>query len=475
MFVKRVVISLCSCILIVCFSSCSLRDLREAETVVAQADSLWLNGRQYTDSTSLAKAYNTLHHSPSYAHACYHYGRLLRDHDDPVSAMQVFINASHSRTHDYHILGRVYSNMGSICHLANEFPLSYDMYSRSADMFLRNGDSINYYYALNDMAFEAAENRDFEKALYLLDSIKNSCKYHSVLSKINETRIILFKHTHQYDSILYYFDSVPSYINNEPLVLISKAQAFCYLHQYDSATHYAELTLQVSDNLYNLNNAYYILIHCDSINNAQKVYTLSADRADVQKLLEIRRSKMSQAAQLLEQDLNKKPNFWWLYSIMATLIVVGISISIYVHRKRKKQELLSQQIDILRQAASILQENHDEIIEQRLQQIQHNCEWFAQSKDIRDLLHKGNYNQVEEMINRHFFMLADKLKAIGQLNEKDVCLCILVMIGSFTDKQIADMLYYSYNSIRSTKRHVARKLGTTSANFRSFLIEKAVE
>ena len=85
------------------------------------------------------------------------------------------------------------------------------------------------------------------------------------------------------------------------------------------------------------------------------------------------------------------------------------------------------------------------------------------------------YNQIEEMVNRHFFMLADKLKAMGQLNEKDVCLCILVMIGSYTDKQIADMLYYSYNSIRSTKRHVARKLGTTSANFRSFLIEKAVE
>ncbi|MBQ9603170.1 MAG: hypothetical protein IJR42_05115, partial [Paludibacteraceae bacterium] len=65
--------------------SCSPKALREAEEVVAQADSLRAAGQMYGidagDSATLAQAYETLgslslfnfHFSPSYAHACYHY------------------------------------------------------------------------------------------------------------------------------------------------------------------------------------------------------------------------------------------------------------------------------------------------------------------------------------------------------------------------------------------------------------------
>ena len=115
-------------LLLVCiFAACAPRSIREAQSVVAQADSLWHAGKQYGidegDSVTLAQAYETLgslslfnfHFSPSYAHACYHYGKLLRAKEHPVEAMQCFINATHTRTRDYHILGRVYSNMGSIC------------------------------------------------------------------------------------------------------------------------------------------------------------------------------------------------------------------------------------------------------------------------------------------------------------------------------------------------------------------------
>ncbi len=467
--------------------SCSPKALREAEEVVAQADSLRAAGQMYGidagDSATLAQAYETLgylslfnfHFSPSYAHACYHYGRLLREKDNPVEAVQCFIDASHTRTHDYHILGRVYSNMGSICHLAGEFPLSYDMYKKSADMFLHNGDSTAYFYALNDMAFELAENREFKLALCLLDSIKLNCTSSAVIAKTNETRIILFKHTHQYDSILYYFDSVPSYINNEPLVLISKAQAFCYLQQYDSATCYATRTLQASNDLYDRNNAFYILIHCDSIHNGNRVYSLNADRSDVQKLLEIRQGKLSQAVQLLEQDLHRKPNLGWLYAVCATLIVVGLVVFLYVYRKRRQRSLLSQQVEDLTIQNKEAEERQAKQYHERLRQIQENCEVLACSDNVMDSIQWKKYENFCEFINAHFFLLADKLKATGCLNEKEIRLCVLVLIGSLSDKQMANILYYSYKSIRSTKRTLAIKLGTTSANLRSFLMKKAAK
>ena len=151
-----------SLLLVLCNLAAYSSSLREAQETVRQADSLWHAGQMYDDSAALAQTYETLDawryfYADDYAHACYHYGKLLRAQDDPVSAMQAFIHATHSRTRDYHILGRIYNNMGDICHRAGEFPLSYEMFEKSGDMFLREQDTLSYYYCLNDMALELAE------------------------------------------------------------------------------------------------------------------------------------------------------------------------------------------------------------------------------------------------------------------------------------------------------------------------------
>ncbi len=150
------------CLATCCMMACTSPALREAQETVAQADSLWLAGKAYTDSAGLAQAYKTLKHgqyfhADEYAHACYHYGKLLRAKENPAAAMECFINATHARTSDYPILGRVYNNIGDICHIAGEYALSYEMFERSANMYLHNGDSLLYYYGLNEMAFELAE------------------------------------------------------------------------------------------------------------------------------------------------------------------------------------------------------------------------------------------------------------------------------------------------------------------------------
>ena len=127
----------------------------------------------------------------------------MREKENPVEAMQCFINATHSHTRDYHILGRVYSNMGDICHLANEFDLSYDMFKRSADCFLLNGDTLNYYYALNDMAFELAAQGKKEETLALLAQLEKKCCVEDILTKTLETKAVAF-FTYN-DMILLYF------------------------------------------------------------------------------------------------------------------------------------------------------------------------------------------------------------------------------------------------------------------------------
>ena len=271
-------------LLLVCiFAACAPRSIREAQEVVAQADSLWREGKMYGvdegDSATLAQAYETLkEHSAfsrqlsevcpfvpctsllrTYSHTCYHYGRLLRAKENPVEAMQVFIDATHSGTKDYHILGRVYSNMGSICHLAGEFQLSYDMYEKSADMFIRNCDSTAYFYAINDMAFELAEQGRKDSAFAVLEQIDRTKIDSYAIMKIFETKAEACLYAHMYDSAIYYTSPLLSYSYTEPEWLLIRAQAYSLNGENDSAVYYANRALSITNEIYHQNNALYIL------------------------------------------------------------------------------------------------------------------------------------------------------------------------------------------------------------------------
>ena len=339
--------------------SCSSRAIHEAEAVVAQADSLWQAGLMYGidagDSLTLAQAYKTLEAIPlpfrtllgvgssdSYAHACYHYGKLLRAKDHPAEAMQAFINATHSRTRDYHILGRVYSNMGSICHLAGDFPLSYDMYEKSAEMNLRNGDSLLYFYNLNNMAYELAEQGKKDSCFNIIVNIKNHASYDSVLLAycwITQAQACL--KCKQYDSLIFYAQQSKQIASTLPSSSLQLAQAYSYLGERDSATYYALFVLNYTNELFDVNNALYILTNDDISKDKDAIRETAAARSDTQKILEIRQGKMSQAVQLLEQDLERRPNLNWLYAIITTLLIVAIVLGVIINKRRKAQKLLS--------------------------------------------------------------------------------------------------------------------------------------
>ena len=147
----------------------------------------------------------------------------------------------------------------------------------------------------------------------------------------------VYLRTSQYDSTIYYARESQKYQPTLPASILQLAQAYSFLGFKDSAVHYAKYVLSLSNVLFNKNSAMYILTHNDDSKDREEVRKISADRSDVQKLIEIQQGKLSQAVQLLEQDWNSEPDFRWLISIVGTLIVVSCIICIYVYRKRKRR------------------------------------------------------------------------------------------------------------------------------------------
>ena len=430
-------------------SGCKSRAVEEAREVITVADSLRAVGQGYTDSVAIAEAYNTLEkwqylYPTDYARACYYYGRLLRNNDDPVAAMEVFINGTHSRTKDYHILGRIYSNMGSISHLAGEYQLAYDMYSRSADLFLKDGDTVSYYYLLNDMAVELAVQGKKEETLAILNQIESNNATPSVLLNVLETKAELYLQVQQYDSAIYYSKKLSQYQKDRSTNHLICAQAYSYIGQKDSAIFYAKKVVSQSNSIYTLGNAYYMLTNDNTISGIEEIKEVAADRADI--LLEVshQRSKLSQATQLLEQDLTRKPDMrGWM--IVFIILISCVVIFIIIRKQRLHRQSIQHKVDIME--------------DKQVDNITKTIERYIDTNNIEKSLRWKNYVNLKSDADLYMGGIVSTLETY-HLNETEIRYCVLFMLD-FTPRRIAVMLHYNYPSgIKTLKKRICDKIVT---------------
>ena len=462
--------------------------MREAQEVIAHADSLreahLYAQNEYDDSLSLAQAYETLKEIPlpfrgwlglnsSYAHACYHYGRLLRAKENYVEAMKVFIDATHSRTRDYRILGRIYNNMGDMAHLAGDYALSYDMFAISADCFLQNGDTINYYYGLNDMALELAEQGKKDSTLLLINKIENRCTDNYVLLKTLETKAIACKMVQQYDSTIYYTSQAFKHGYYTPTIILNRAQGYSLMGQKDSAVYYANILLKNNSDVYNQCNALYILTNDDDSQNTKEIRRIAAERADSQKIIEDRKGELANAVQLLEQDLvyRSKHKTRVIYTILILAVVLVALFVITQNIRKKRNRFIQEKKDSLYQ---LEQKNsmHSKRVQTMHAEIENRCNILLQSPDLKKELCWKEYKQMCRMVDQQFYLFASKLQK-EELKEREVRLCLLVFLN-LTHAQIAELMYVEENSVGKLKERAAKRLSTSRKNMRKKLLNMIV-
>ena len=479
-------------------AACSRHALHDVQVVVAQADSLWHAGQMYGidqgDSSTLAQAYETLGQfgklsivnsqlSTAYAHACYHYGRLLRKKDDPVSAMQVFIHATHSHTRDYHILGRIYSNMGELCHLAGDFPLSYDMYEKSGEMYLRNGDTLLYYYDINNMAFELADMADTTRCLSVLRQLEG-------VSELNynvwKTKAEMYLKAKKYNSALKCVEHIGGLGYHETGNMLIKAQAFDALKQKDSALIYANLVLEdTCTSFQNRFNALYIVSHNDSSLSAEDILTYTSQREDIRYYeYEPLMKKIAQSISLLKRDIKK---YYYLKRIAIPILLVIFLILVFIiynihnninkrsafllEKKTTLQEFEQREKE-LDNKQDILEYNNKIFDEKKLflrKEIENRCKLLHDEKDLKNKLHWKIYEEMRNEIDQYFYLFASKLQQVPSINERDVRLCVLVLID-LSHAQIAQLMFVEENSVGKLKERTAKKLNSSRKNMRQNLL-----
>lgn len=366
----------------------------------------------------------------------YEQGKQLREQGKPAEAMEVFLKAVHSGTTDEALLGRIYSNMANICRQADNHPKAFAVYTVSAEHFLASGDSLAYAYALNNMAWEQAAMSHKDSALFLIAEALRSYPRSPLTDKIIETQAAACFFVQDYDSVLFY--STPP---ADDYLLMLRAQAFSFLQMDDSATVYAQLLLPRTTNLFYLDDLYYILTHNNPQAGIADVRDLSSERADVQQLIKQRHGQLLLAVQLLDSDSTdgKTPMMLLLVLVIAFICVILGFTAWLIHHQRR---LLRLEQSAHRQA--------------RKQQLEQTIFFLREADDLRAELAWNDYAAFCRQTNNLFHGLTANLQQ-QSLNEQDIRICILVLIG-LPHRQIADLLNCSPKSIGKLKDITARKL-----------------
>lgn len=386
------------------------------------------------------------------ARSYYEEGRTLREKGEQVAAMRTFIKATHCNTDNEALLGRVYSNMANMCRQADEHEMAFKVYAISAEHFAKAYDSLAYAYAINNMAWEQAAMGNRTQALTLIDSAVSCYPHFPMTDKVIETKAAACFFAQEYDSVLYYTASSQT----SDYLLMLRAQAFSFLQMDDSASLYANQLLPRTTNPFYLDDLYYILTHNDVNADKETLRHLASERADVQKQIKERHGQLALAVNLLQQELNPEKPQWAIWVIV--LIICGLVLLCWLIF------IAWQQYRLHAEKAKFEQK--------RIKELNDNRQLLMESEDIRQELEWNDFDALCREINKRFHSLAATLQNMN-LNEQDIRICILVLIG-LSHKEIAELLNCSPKSIGKLKDLTAKKLDVSGGQLQNKLQNIAI-
>lgn len=461
-------------------SACSPSRISEdTQQALACADSLRGRGVYAFDSIAMLTAINELQpmrfvFPNEYAKACYYYAATIID-TDPERAMRHYISATQVRATDHILLGRIYTNMGDICHKEGNYALSYQTFEKAAEQFLQAKDTTAYFYSLNDMAFELVKQKKKAKAYELLSMVESAACSEDVRTQLLLTKAVACRDEARFDSAICYVSMMQQRGYAPSSALLVKAQAFANLQLTDSALLYAQLVAKHTHSNRDLNNVYNVIASNSNAISKEQLLQLAQEKSVAQKELEVQQGKLSHAVALLQQNGRYKPllrSLLWVSAGLTGFVAVAILL-LYLFRRyirilritRSEQKRLSKMNEQNQQ----LRQEQAQYYSQLLAQLEQTCKVLHDDPAFRTTTHWNNYAELCNFANDNLMLMVNKLKSIANLNEKEMRLCILVLCD-FSNRQIAELLSYAESGLGKLKYSTSKKLNVSTRSFRCYLV-----
>lgn len=478
-------------VLVISCTSCAR--WRDAKGVIAEADSLLVEGVIIRDTAALGKVISTLENPlgrifarGELTKAYYLMGRNLDDyHHNFSDAADFYIKADRMKTKDWILRGRINSCMGFICKQDSCFTEALEFYDRACEVHKKSSNVWYYAHNLLNVAEQYVNLGEYNNADSVLLLASNYDVDSAYYADIMDVKAIALYNQQIYDSALVLLLGIKDYPRNIEAKCYSYLMiARCYnqLLNIDKAKKYAEYVITHSCNSSFCSNAYYILIQSAEIEgNINQLAEYSKYREDEDRNLQHVSESYAQASAKLREYINYPFNIPVKEILILLFCVILIAIwAIWYSCKRINRKIASEkkqmEQEITQWKEGVLQKMNEENaiseIEKRkmiLNVVMNYADEFAIDKPIWD-----NDTKLFRLADSCFGFIIYRLKHTYHLRNSELKICLMVLLD-FPNKEIARIVSYKEDSYPTIKRRLATKLGTSSSEMRNFLLDLIVK
>lgn len=482
---RRLLQALCVACVLCLGTGCT--DWHEAQRVIRRADSLDTHGIIYQDTAALQKVIHmwekpvlrVLKHD-DLGKAYYYLGRNKEDrYQQYVEAAECYIRSDQLHMSDPIRRGRVNSCMGYLCTNADKEWLNLAFAQRALHHFQQGNSEA---YISNELLY-IMQIYSYMGDYHRADSIARTVSLDETdsigMQQLYLHRGWCFYNKGEYDSALVAYQRAMQYTadndTNQWYIYEKMMAIYHHLGNSDSAVYYAQSILNDIYNPALHTNAYYVMMDdATGKNDTKALSDYAHERADVQRMLQQEKNDYVLAASLLENYLDNTSSILSTIvkiSLSAVLLTACILVGMWSWRKYHKRFLDTQQHAIVleEQLANVNKELEEtqqaqrrEVVETMLLKC---CDAFAFGADIwnhDDLLCKTADQQLDNIYTR--------LHTQFSIDIQDLKICILTLYNA-SRAQIATNIFRAVSSVPKLRTNTAKKLGTTSTNLRTFLLD----
>ena len=391
---------------------------------------------------------------------------------------------------EYILKGKIYSDMGDICSIQQDYKESLKKYTYSLDCFNSANKVIDARFVILSIGREYNYLKDYKTA---------QIYYHKAISEMTDSMLIGAAYqemginsyvTNHFDTSQYYLRKSLKYpyrSNSYAIRCYALSELLFDLQQYDSSFIYATKAFKYHPNFYNQRDCYRILTNIEYTRNNLKQMGIYLshyqDYSDsVQKIKSQTKNKVIENLHNSTLEAKgSKNNMILIFSVSMIILLLSTSLILYLLKRNKikreqlftykqqlnnKQEYVSQRLTIRIEEtrASQTEERKNASVEER----------ERLDKEVYNIaLHLNNWDDFNREMNHAFNNIIISLNSeCTSITRKEIIWCCLHLL----DIPLADrmlLLEASSDSLYKLKQRLAHKLNLkTTKELSSFLKDK---
>lgn len=426
---------------------------------------------------------------------CYFYkGRMYNNAQHYDEATDLYLKALDNCNYkkDFELLGKIYSDMGSICFLQKDYNQARVKYFESKKYFEKSFKKIDVSYSLLNIGQTYRAKKDFKTAKKFYSKAINYSNDSILTGSALQEIGINFYSAKQNDSAEFYLRKslvFPNSNYNLSIRYYTLADLYYNTRRYDSIYKIAHLALEYPINAYTKKECYRLLANTAFIKGdfekmANYMTKFQSCTDSIQKIESQTKTTILENIHETTKNVGKTRNYISILSWIIPMIVL-ISLLIFLRlksrNKNKEKQLIQVELKLSEKQATLKNSLKQKIEEIKAHQLPEYRKSNLAKREQMDKeaynisLHLNDWKQFSEIMNRTFNNIVSFLESTyPDLTHKDIIWCCLYLLNTHST-DMAIVLECKPESLYKLKQRLAKKMNfKTTIELNQFLHEKSI-